>query len=107
MLTINITLEEIIDNRLDDSFQFDSSSSLVCKEVKVSNNMNHINNEYDMEINDMQPSACQTNTKRNNNNRKLLCVLNFWSESYGIMEVMTPVSARTEEMLFVPIRRAW
>ena len=43
ILTMNITREEIVECRSDDTFQFDHSSCLVCKEVSMSNNT-HISN---------------------------------------------------------------
>ena len=62
--------EEIIEHRLDDAFQFYRYSSLVCKESNVSNNINHTNNNYDMDINGKQSYAFQKNFNHNNNNRK-------------------------------------
>ena len=55
---INIVREEIIENRLDGTFQFDYSSSLMCEEVNVSknahnNNNSNNNNNDETEFNDM------------------------------------------------------
>ena len=61
--------EEIVEHRLEDSFQFDRSSSLAHNKVDVSTNNNNNNNSNNMHS-DIESSACQTNFQQNNNNRK-------------------------------------
>ena len=57
MLTMNVMSEEIIDHRLDDTFQFELSSSLFFNKVDASNNINYNNNNFDRYVSEMQPSA--------------------------------------------------
>ena len=60
--------EETIEHRLDDTFQFDHSFSLVCNEVSMSDSINHNANNADIDVSCVQPSACNTNFNHNNNN---------------------------------------
>ena len=56
-LITNAMRGEIEDHRLEDTFQFDLSSSLVCNKVDVSTNVNHNNADVMRDVSEMQPSV--------------------------------------------------
>ena len=74
VLTINVVWKETIEDRLEDTFQFYRSSSLVCNKFDVCTNNNHNITNVDSGIGEIELSAHQTNFRQNNNNRKFCIV---------------------------------
>ena len=65
ILSINNIREEIIEHRLEDTFQFDRSSPLVCKEANLSNQQSS-SIETDVSSVEIQPSSYKANSQNLN-----------------------------------------